>query len=392
MDGFAETKKIDENTPVMVRGSKMRRFLAELADLFLALILAMTLYGLAFQQLFGYKRYTAKMVEKTDEMNTILISRSLARNNVEGPVISGEDTFTDWVNYYVNLTSETDEYKKEYLKTYYIEKRHEDYAKLTQFEYNTSILGLPDSLTGDNNSPFFVYDGSAIDPLNADPRLNDATFAAISGYLAGNTDYLENATRYKQLKDFYSETYSKAAKEVTLKDDYKAIVLELADAMWTRVYLQSAAIIASYIISSIIIFILIPMIKVTGISIGKRVAKLEVVDRSGESIKWWQILIRGLVQTVVYSLFLPFAGFLEYGPDVITMPLLKIGESVVTMGSVIILGGLLSIASVIFMFVTSENQTLHDLASMTVVNSSDIVKINAERNRLANLANQENEG
>ncbi|MCQ2772263.1 MAG: RDD family protein, partial [Bacilli bacterium] len=147
--------------------------------------------------------------------------------------------------------------------------------------------------------------------------------------------------------------------------------------------------ILSYILASIITFVVIPMIKFTGITIGKRVSKLEVADRHNGPLQWYQILIRGMVQLVEYSLFLPFAGFLSFGTDVLTMPLFNIGGNVTTMSAIVIVGAFLTVASIILSLVTSENQSLHGLASSTVVNSSDLVKINAERMRLENLKNEE---
>lgn len=389
MDGLKEENNFNQNGIVTVKGGKLRRFLAELADIFVSLILAMTLYGIVFQNAFGFNRYTREMASKSREMDEILVSRSLARHNAEGGIVNGENTFNDWIQYYVNLTESSDKFSREYLKRYYLESRVDQSVVLNQYKYNTEILGLPTTLGEENKSELFVYDLASADPLNSDPVLNSDVFTGICGYFAGNTDSANNVKAYKTATDFYNKAYKVALKEVTDTSEYTNLVLDFASVMWKRVYLQSAAIIISYIISSILVFIVVPMIKYTGITIGKRVVKLEVVDRNNGELKWYQILLRGMVQLVEYCLFLPFAGFLSFGPDVLTMPLFNIGGNVTTMSLVLIVGGFLTVASIILSLVTSENQSLHGLASSTVVNSSDLDKINAERIRLESLKNEE---
>lgn len=369
-----------------VRGGTLRRILAELADVFVAFILAVTAYGLAFQNLFGFKRITNEMSDTFNEMTTILVDRHLSFRLQDGSVYLRDDFETQFYKYY--LSKKTDAYKddpkRDVLQQYYTGYRVENCAKLSQFQYNTEILGLPNELDGDNSS-LFVYDLSAGDPLNSEPLFSDATQANLIAYLNGNTDSLDTTTTYKAVTDLFNKTYTSALDEV-IKNDQQYLDLAYKMYMLTgkRAYLQSAAMIASYIVGSLITFLIIPLVKMNGLTLGKRVAKLEVDDRDASLAKWWQFLIRFFVETFEYCFIIPMIGIMGFGLSAFRMPLMDVFGATVEQSVFLLIGLLLSVASLIFMLVTPNKQSLHDLASMTFINTSDIKLIrDAEARREA---------
>ena len=72
-------KDIEEtnNKPKGVRGESIRRILAELADFFVCFVLAITFYGVAFQKLFGFEKYSSQMREISDQQTSIFLEHRL---------------------------------------------------------------------------------------------------------------------------------------------------------------------------------------------------------------------------------------------------------------------------------------------------------------------------
>ncbi len=73
---------------------------------------------------------------------------------------------------------------------------------------------------------------------------------------------------------------------------------------------------------------------------------------------------------------------MSFGFGAFEMPLLEIGSFSLNLSVFGIVGLLLVVASLIMLFVTPGKQSLHDLASLTYVNTSDIKKIRDEEAKL----------
>ena len=367
----------DSNGVAIVRGGKLRRVLAEGADILTAFILAVTIYGLAFQKLFGYETYSSEMASISSSMSSLIVDRGLYLKTTDGGLLIKGDLETPWCYYY--LSKQSDSYaknlKRDVVRTYYVSSRVENETKMSQYQYNTEILGLPLTLNGSYENTFFVYDSSSSDPLNSEPLFNATLQENLTKYYAGNTDAYEPKKAYEQASSFFSSIYDKAFSEAVKEEKYKNLVLEYASKMWKRSYLQSAAILSSYLLSSIIVFLLIPLIQLSDLTLGKRVARLQVNDAHGNKPRWYSFLIRGLVQVLSYSFMIPFIGVMSFGFGALEMPLLELGSFTLNLTFFLVVGLLLSLSSLILMLVTPEKQSLHDLASLTYVNTSDASKI-----------------
>ncbi len=370
-------EKRDSNGIAIVRGGSLRRILAEGADILTAFILAVTIYGLAFQKLFGYETYSSEMASISSSMSSIMVDRSLYAKTTDGSLLIKSDLEAPWCYYYLSKQSDSfqKKWKKDVVKTYYVSCRIESQEKMSQYQYNTEILGLPLTLDGSYENTLFVYDESSSDPLNSDPLFNSSLQENLVRYYAGNIDAYEPKKAYEQASSFFSNIYDTAFSEAVKEEKYKNLVLEYASKMWKRSYLQSAAILSSYLLSAIIVFLLIPLIQWSDLTLGKRVAKLQVNDASGNKPRWYSFLIRGLVQVLSYSFMVPFVGVMSFGFGALEMPLLELGSFTLNLTFFLVAGLLLSLASLILMFVTPEKQSLHDLASLTYVNTSDASKI-----------------
>lgn len=380
---------VDDNGVLIVRGTPLRRILAELADVLTAFILAITIYGIGFQRLFGYDHYTSEMSKISSSMTTAMVERNLYKKSNDGTILLKADLTSYWSYYYLAKSDESYQKREKYepIKDYYTLTRIDGTSKLSQYQYNTEILKLPSNIDGNYDDTIFAYDSNNEDPLNSEPIFKEAIQTNLNKYYLGNTDAYEPKNAYDTVSTFFSKIYDQAFSEAVKDETYMNLVLEFASKMWSRSYLQSAAIISSYLLGSIITFLLIPLIQLSGLTLGKRVAKLQVNDQKGNKPRWYSFLIRGLVQTIAYCLMIPFIGVMSYGFGAFEMPFLEIGSFNLNLSFFGIIGLLLSTLSLVMMFVTPEKQSLHDLASLTYVNTSDIKTI---RDAATKLEKKEN--
>ncbi len=379
-----EEIKTDKNGVLIVRGSSLRRALAELADILTAFILAITIYGVGFQRLFGYDHYTNEMSKVSSSMTSFMIEHNLYKKSDDGNILLKSDLSSYWSYYY--LANSDSSYKKrkiyEPIKDYYTVTRISSFARMSQYEYNTEILKLPKTLDGSYEDSVFIYDSTSADPLNNEPIFKEEIATNLNTYYLGNTDAYEPKNAYQTVSTFFSNIYDVAFSEAVKDETYMNLVLEFASKMWSRSYLQSAAIISSYLLGAIITFLLLPLIQLSGLTLGKRVAKLQVNDQYGDKPRWYSFLIRGLVQIICYCFMIPLIGVMSYGFGAFEMPLLEIGSFNLNLSLFAILGLLLTILSLVMMLVTPGKQSLHDLASLTYVNTSDIKVIRDEQSKL----------
>ncbi len=372
-----EEKNVNSDGVLVVRGGNLRRILAELADVFTAFILAVTLYGVCFQKVFGFDKYSNEMANISSEMSAIMVDRSLYKKKDNGTVMLKADLEKPWFYHYLSKQSSsyTGLYECDAVQDYYMQGRIETSSKMSQRQYNVEILKLPENVDGSYENTIFAYDSSLSDPSNSEPIFSASTQENLIKYFAGNTDAYEPKKAFEEASNFFSETYDAAFSEAVKDEKYKGLVLDFASIMWRRTYLQSAAILVSYILAAIITFLLIPLIQFSDLTLGKRVAKLQVNDADGNKPRWYSFLIRGLVQIIAYCFMIPLVGVMSFGLGAFEMPFLEIGTFTLNLSVFAIVGLLLSLASLILMFVTPKKQSLHDLASLTYVNTSDIKKI-----------------
>ncbi len=375
--------RTDENGVLIVRGSPLRRILAELADILTAFILAITIYGVGFQKLFGYDYYSNQMSNVSSQMVSCMVDKNLYKQSNNGSTLLKADLFEYWSYYYLSKTNDAYVGKEIYepIKDYYTLSRVGS-SNMSQFQFNTEILKLPSTIDGSYENTVFMYDSNVKDPLNSEPIFNLDIQTNLNKYYLGNTDAYEPKNAYDTMSTFFTNAYDVAFSEAVKDETYKNLVLEFASNMWTRSYLQSAAILSSYLLGAIITFLLVPLIQLSGLTLGKRVAKLQVNDIKGEKPHWYSFLIRGLVQIICYCFMIPFIGVMSYGFGAFEMPLLEIGSFSLNLSTFAIVGLLLAVASLIMLFVTPGKQSLHDLASLTYVNTSDIKKIRDEEAKL----------
>lgn len=140
--------------------------------------------------------------------------------------------------------------------------------------------------------------------------------------------------------------------------------------------------IGCYLASSLICFIVIPVIKKRGTTFGKKILRIEPCMVDGNPITLPAIFGRGSVEMLLGVWIIPLSGLFIYGFDSMTVPFIAIGGFVLQLSVFFLAGLALSIASLAFALARKDNRALTDLAGGTWVISADVVMI---RNAQAEL-------
>jgi RDD family. len=369
----------EEVKPLFIPAKNSVRLLSEMADIFMALILGVILYIAALAPAFGYDTLTAEMSKLSNTMLYESLDSSLAVQNLDGTMFSEADLVTQMENVTYYKSGDSANQEKDLLSSYYCSYRKA--GTYTVYEYNTNILGLPSTLAGTNESPFFAYDARVTDPLNSLGVLSAESYSRLRDYRNGSRT-AESIAFHKSLVSFYTDAYEKAFQEFRVSQPFYGYVLQMSDLIRRRSYVATGASLSSYLISTSIFFILVPFIKLKGTTLGKKIFKLDVKGTGGLSLKPWQILSRGVVEMLEYVFEVPFEAMLVFGFDTLALPLFSIGTSTVTMVALLMAGLLVTGVSTLFLIFGKRHQSFHDFASLTSIYTSDYAIIDSERAKL----------
>jgi|GEM_PF-2279001 RDD family. len=371
-------KNEEDPAPILIRGKNSTRLLAELADLFLALILGLVLYSLAFSPLFGFDRVGAEIGSVANSCVEEEVSSHLVLRQNDGTTLTEEGLLPLWIKQYYDGNTSTAGVSSDFLSDYYTLYRKAGLYSVAQ--YNVKVLGLPDNASEPSTSSYFVYDLSSSSPENTLGVINDQTKDYLKHYYAEEKT-AEVLSCYQGLSDYFTKAYQTAWNEFVYAEPYYSLYVRYANLIYQRAGLASGAAATSYLVSALVIFLAVPLIKKKGTTIGKKILKLDVKNKDGTPLKIWQIFARAGVETLEYVFEIPLQGVLILGISTFTLPIIKIGGFQVTQTALFIAGVVVTLASALFMMFHPNHQSLHDFASRSYVYTSDFAIIDAERGR-----------
>lgn len=374
----------DDEKPILIPATTSKRLLAELADIFLAFILGLTFYNIAALPMFGYDRDTTAINNLAQKLVAEEVSSHLLYVDATNGSYSASKMANKWIqNYYYGNTI-SDGVNSDFLYDYYALYRKEGTYDVKW--YNVNILGLPSDLTSVNSSSFFVYDTSLADPLSSLGILNDSTHNYLKDYYAAS-QVAEVTKTYQNLASFFNTAYKSAFDEFKKSEPFAGMSNEVAALFSRRATNATAASFVSYFFSALLIFVGVPLIKFKGTTIGKKVLKINVLHEDGSSLKWWEIVSRGLVENVEFLFEVTVQGLLTFGFDCFTLPLISSASFNLPLSVLFVAGCLLTLASMLVMIFSKKHQSFHDYASRSFVFTSDYAIIAQERAKREKMRN-----
>lgn len=377
-----------DSEPILIPGKTSTRFWAEVADVFMTLILGIVLYSVAFLPAFGYNGYNQKMQDLSGKMVDEEVSSYLISMDSSGLTYSEEDLQRFWINHYQDGNTLNEQgVSSDFIFDYYTLYRKA--GVWTVSRYNQEVLGLPAKVGDVNASPYFAFDLSATDPSNALGVFSASTHATLAPYFS-SSQTTESVVLYQNLKSFFTKIYETARDEFVKSEPFYSLLISYAEVFHSRVGAFIGAAFVAYVVSASLFFLVVPLIKLRGNTLGKKILKLEVANPNGSRPKIWQMFSRAAVEVIEFSFLVPFMPVLSLGFDGFSLPLFTLGSWQVSLTAVFVAGFVVSLASTLLMFFGKKHASLHTLASLSAVYTSDYAIIDAERSKREKAKEAEN--
>lgn len=360
-----DSTTILEEEPILVPGKKSKRILSCAADFFLMLFLEMILYSV-FALIANNTPIAQEAGNQITALNKEAKASGLRIYNENGSAYSDSELkgiYFDHIAAYDGTGEPTD-----CLYRYYCVYESESKSKMDVAAYNTEILSLGKEGT------LFVSAGEG------KPAMLSSSFRAnIVEYRKGVRDNADVVNSARALEDFYSSSYKSAWKQFAESAPYSTLLQKYTSAATKQYVFFGCLAIISYIVAGGIFYFAIPFIHGSGKAVGKRVMHLDALENDGSNLKKSSIFLRGTMEFLQGSFAIPFAALFIYGFDGFMLPFAIIGNTVLRLSLFMAFGGIIGIASLLFMLFRKDGASLSELLSGTIVCTSDVALIGAER-------------
>ncbi|MFA5442708.1 MAG: RDD family protein [Bacilli bacterium] len=358
-----ENKSVTNEAPPYMLVSKGKRMLGALLDIALVALSGMILSTLVAMPIVGFQGASTVARAQIDLMNNAALETHLYALD-ENEVSINDDKMYE--NYFASkLSDDSDIYVNNDVLMYF----HVEYLDVSISSFNVEVLGLPLAIDDENTSEIWKYD----DDVNKPALLKDDFNVLLVAYK--NSDRSQAAVdAYKSFQEFYLEALTDAREQyanlpATIAE-YDVFVVMMKDLM-ARSALGSGF---TFIIVAALFYLAIPLIKKDGRTLSKRVLGMSLQPVTKEKLSYGQIIVRGLLEIITFSIALNFVPFLTWGSESFFLPLFTIGDFSVPFYSIAFGSIILSTASLIVLFVSKKSQSIHDLATRTLVVDTAVYK------------------
>lgn len=379
----------EEEAPLWIPAKFWTRLWAELADVFIVWIASVLLFEVAYLPLFGYAASSERASAILQNLLTEQTSSYLYQKTATA-TLSESQMGEQWIKAYfegnhANANGESTDFLFDY---YHVYRKSGSFSVQ---DYNTAILGLPASLSENNASPYFRYDITLASPLDQLGVLQESVTSALKDYYAGKGT-AEALLAHQNLTSFFTEHYETARNEFLSSEPYKTLFAHYLPALEESTLRMSGASLSAYFTSALLFFFVVPLIGHKGTSLGKKILKLDVRNSDGSLLHFHQTLRRALVESLEYLFVVPFVSILELGFDGLTLPLIVGAQFTLSQALLFFVGLALSLVSLLFAIFLKNHESLHGLASQSLVYTADPAIIASERARRAQIKEGERDG
>lgn len=336
-----------------------RRFLSGAGDLFSFYIIVALIFMLGIFPLTkatpSFKNSLAIQEKALENCRDIYIDGHLMYLDSSGEALSKEEIVTKYIKSKLELNDYVSENYSDMFYYFYLTYASNnltvDDVELTYDDYylKDTIFDL-----AHQEAPILwdaYYDGPV--------RLTSEAKAKIEQYMSGDRT-LENTQYYKKISEFCQNNLVEAEKIVKNSDQYKTNYASVMKENLVLYYHITVSSTITYTVFFFLYYLLVPALFKDGQSFLKRVLRIKVVDRNNNGIQFKTLLVRSIMQYISYSFLTLFIPYLILGSTIFNLPMITIAGSTINLFIFAILTFVLTIASLIFTFVSKYNQTLVD--------------------------------
>lgn len=382
------------------KAKKGRRFAVLLIDYVIALIFSFSVFAFAAQPIYENMSSTKENLslykEKQDEVLDIIEQTGLQKRNSDNSLQSVSTGAEKWVMSLLvesYLSNGEDFYEidqgKKVVKNVAGEDRLEDrlYYQKDGDYINDPILHYYFGFRKNNKENYDVEIVEySVDDIVSNLYLKQGV--AIESYIDSSSSYLLlNLDSREKLWD-YEYNGGKAGKTVydSFVSLYKSLINNAVDefeksyvpyknafAEYTVPYTSYArgfciALLVSFVIGFALAYIPFEIIFKAGRSIGYRVFSLASIRTDMMDIKFWNVLVKNVVMFILHISSIFFMVLMLGKIQLLSCSL--VGP--ITLFQLILFSLLLDVVSIVFFFISKDNQTLSEFASLTMtVNTKD---------------------
>ena len=373
-----------------VLAKKGRRFGVILIDYFVTVIFVVLFFIGVCQPIFVNIPYVSDLsdtyTEKTEEVQQIIADTGLQEVSDSGRLVSVEDSATEYATYLVKTSyylNGLEYYEYVDNKQTVIELTEEDTLLniendnlryyFTEFKYTEAIGDYVSNGTdySENrleylNSVLFKLDSVNADLVDESFDVSEDVFCLIPEYARQLFLYLEDdandSTVFERVYDIYGETANLGIEEVeTGYPVYIDAFAEFEDAFNTYSICYNITLLIAFVLGFLVSNVLFPLIFGNGKTIGYRFFKLALMRNDNTRARWSNLLIKDIVLFIIQFSTIIF-------PPLFLSSYEMLGTSFflgISMLQLIIFSALMALLSLIFFFISKDNQTLSEFASGT---------------------------
>ncbi len=358
----------EDDAPVFVRGKTSKRVLASLADFFVVLFVGMIFYAALVNVV------TFGPIAAAPQQEMSLIVEEQVRSGLQEKTNEGVLKTRDQLRYtYAKSLVAYDgtDAPNDMFYRFYCTYEAEGKERMGTLEFNEGIRK-----SGQEGSLFVGGDATHV------AWLKDEIKTPLSAYLDGNEEDAEPINAYRAVKENFDETFDEAWEKL-MTTPYMLEHFQTYASKATRYYLNLTAVaIGSFVLSSAVFLLLIPFIHQKGTTIGKKILHLEPRGFDGSPVRRSQILLRGTMDMLGFTVGLPLVPMFIFGVDGFSMPLIVAGSFVLRLSVFFLLGLLVLAASLGCVLIRKDHLSLSGLASGTATYTTDMAILAAEKGKL----------
>lgn len=360
----------------VTQAKTLTRFLAFVSDFVILIVFGVILYTIAFPIAASITNLDGKEIEIQDRQSEMLqISKEAHLIPVDAETIAESETYLmDFISdtYIENKVNDEANLSEDIFYYFYFqylpkfEISNPSYVTMDVARFNGEILRIEDEKYGS----LFTYqlDENGDEDTTKIGVLKDDARRYLSSYLAG--EQTSEVLTYRDLmEDLFLENYAHATFALeNYQPEYQASYEAYLNLENEKDWIFAVPSIFAYAISSIVLYLVLPLIFKDGQTLAKKILKLGVVDRFGYRVAKYQSVIRFLVKFIIQLGVLSLTPIFIVGIyDVWSLPFISMFGWTMNFGSLFFISLLLGLTSSIITLCNKSRLDLEDLAAHTEV-------------------------
>lgn len=341
-----------------------KRFGAFFMDSVLVAMFAMILFAAVGAPIFSYYTQASQINQLIDDLDaTTEATHILDIGDQIQPSSRGETSMGTGWNYVKSHDMKAEEDCLYYYHCVYAGKTLADYNAL----YDFSNENFPTLSEETRASYAQLYE---VNSFNGLMGLKEPYKTNVAHYLDKSDSGAEATANYNTTLLSFKELYRYEWTQLGLSEPYHTQYRDYVTLNTHIRYSAGQAALVSYTLSALIVYVGLPFLIKKGRTFVKRVMKIQVISVQGKLIPW-QVISRGLLETVEFSGLAVFAPFFFLQSVAFTLPIFDLGSLFTfKMLDLLLLSVMLTLLSGALTLFTKEKTSLHDLATFTRVVSS----------------------